>query len=181
MESYNNFESQIQQQLERAGILEPDIFSATGPQAFPSQPAAPYGPPPGLHGPEFPSQTGGYAPRSYGYRPGTEVLKGFPPSFPQQAHEAGRSVNIVLPNGGTEAQSLLMLSGKVEHLQNKMQELTRGMQELTRAVMRSQEETRASLDSVKDGLDNFISSITVAEQQPVETPREAPGVAAQTA
>ncbi|KAL2166207.1 hypothetical protein VTG60DRAFT_3122 [Thermothelomyces hinnuleus] len=171
---YNNFESQIQQQLERAGILDPDIFSATGPQTFPSQPAGPHRPPPGFHGPEFPSQTRGYAPRSYGHQPSTEVLKGFPPSFPQQAHEAGRSVNIVLPNGGTEAQSLLMLSGRVERLE-------REMQELTRAVMRFQEETRASLESVKDGLDNFMSSITVAEQQPVETPREAPGVAAQTA
>ncbi|KAL2165872.1 hypothetical protein VTG60DRAFT_3686 [Thermothelomyces hinnuleus] len=117
--SYNNLESQFQQ-LERAGILDPDIFSATGPQTFPSQPAAPHGPPPGFHVPELPSQARGYAPRSYGYLPSTEAFKGFPRSFPLQAHDAGRPVNIVLPNGGTE--SLLILSGKVERLEHEVQE-----------------------------------------------------------
>jgi hypothetical protein len=97
MESYDNVESQFQ-------LLGPDIFSATGPQTFPSQSAAPHGPPPGLHAPDFPSQTRAYASRSYGYPPSTEAFKNFPRSFPLQAHDAGRSVNIVLPNGGTEAQ-----------------------------------------------------------------------------
>jgi hypothetical protein len=92
MDSYGNLESQFHQ-LE--GILTPDIFSTTGPQAFPSQPASSQGPPPGLQASEFPSQTRGYAQRSYG---------NFPRSFPLQAHDAGRAVNIVLPNGSTEAQ-----------------------------------------------------------------------------
>ena len=103
MESYDNFESPFQQ-LERTGILEPDIFSAAGPQTFSSQPLATHGPPPGFNAPEFSSQTQGYGLRSYRYLPNTEPFKGFPRSFPQQAHEARRPVNIVLPNGGTEAQ-----------------------------------------------------------------------------
>lgn len=70
--------------------------------------------------------------------------------------------------------SLLILSSKVERLE-------REMQELTRAVVRFQEETKASLERVKEGLDNFMSSITIADEQPGETPREeAPRGAAQT-
>jgi hypothetical protein len=102
MESYGNLESQFQ-------LLDQDIFSATGPQTFPSQPAAPHGPPPGFHAPEFPSQTRAYVPRSYGYPPSTEALKNFPRSFPLQAHDTGRPVNIVLPNGGTDAQMYVPL------------------------------------------------------------------------
>jgi len=177
MESYDNLDSQIQQ-LEGAGILDLDIFSTAGPQTFPSQPAAPHGAPPRFHAPEFPSQPRGYAPRSYGYQ-------GFPRSFPLQAHDAGRPVNIVLPNSGTEAQryiplllqcpdstddnSLLILSNKVERLEHEVQELTR-------AMVRFQEETKASLERLKDGLENFMSSITIADQQLGDTPRESPGV-----
>ncbi len=54
------------------------------------------------------------------------------------------------------------------------------MQELTRAVGQFQVETKALLDSLKDGLDNFMSSITIADQQPGETPREVPCGVAQT-
>ena len=73
----------------------------------------------------------------------------------------------------TNDDSLLILSGRVERVEHEIQELTR-------AMVRFQEETKASLESVKDGLDNFMSSIMIAEQQPGETPREALGGAAQT-
>ncbi len=96
MDPYDNLNSQIQQ-LEGAGISGLGIFSAAGPLAFPSQPAAPLGTSPGFHGPGFPSQTRGYSPRSYGHQ-------GFPRSVPLQAYDAGRPVNIVLPSGGAEAQ-----------------------------------------------------------------------------
>jgi predicted esterase len=55
----------------------------------------------------------------------------------------------------TNDDSLLILS-RVERLEHEMQELKR-------AVVQAQEETKASLESVKDGLDNFMSSITFAE------------------
>ncbi|KAK4097798.1 hypothetical protein N658DRAFT_500110 [Parathielavia hyrcaniae] len=89
MESYEHLDPQLDG-------LDLGIFSATGPQTFLSQPGAPHGPSPGFHTPELSSQARGYPPRSYGYQ-GV-------PRFPPQAPGAGRPVNIVLPNGGTEAQ-----------------------------------------------------------------------------
>jgi uncharacterized protein (UPF0335 family) len=46
---------------------------------------------------------------------------------------------------------------------SRVERLEHEMQELKRAVVQAQEETKASLESVKDGLDNFMSSITFAE------------------
>jgi hypothetical protein len=63
----------------------------------------------------------------------------------------------------------LILSNKVERLEHEVQELTR-------AMVRFQEETKASLERLKDGLENFMSSITIADQQLGDTPRESPGV-----
>ena len=57
--------------------------------------------------------------------------------------------------------SLLLIS-KVERLEHEMQELRRG-----------QEEIKTLLQKMKDGLDDFISSVTIADQQPGETPKEA--------
>ncbi|KAK4096909.1 hypothetical protein N658DRAFT_501084 [Parathielavia hyrcaniae] len=168
MESYGNLESQFQ-------LLDQDIFSATDPQTFLSQPGAPHGPSPGFHAPEFRSQTRAYVPRSYGYPLSKEALKNFPRSFPLQAHDTGRPVNIVLPNGGTDAQILLILF-RVERLERELGEL----KELSRDVVRAQEDIKATLESVKDGLNNFVSSITIAELQRGETPSEVPGGAAET-
>jgi hypothetical protein len=65
---------------------------------------------------------------------------------------------------------------RVERLERELGEL----KELSRAVVRAQEDIKATLESVKDGLNNFVSSITIAEQQPGETPSEVPGGAAET-
>ncbi|KAJ4288320.1 hypothetical protein N0V88_007358 [Collariella sp. IMI 366227] len=139
MEPYK-FDPQIQ--LERAGIPDLDLFSATGPQTFSSQPAAPYGASPGFHALECPSQTRGCMPRSHGYLPSTEAFKGVPRSSPSQLYDTGRPVNIVLPNSGTETQSLfLILSSKVERLEHEMQELRR-------AVVQAQEESKVSLENI---------------------------------
>ncbi|KAL2255210.1 hypothetical protein VTK26DRAFT_3863 [Humicola hyalothermophila] len=146
MESYEHLEPQLDG-------LDLGLFSATGPQTFLSQPGAPHGPSPGFHIPELSSQARGYPPRSYGYQ-GV-------PRFPPQAPGAGRPVNIVLPNSGTDAQSLLLIS-KVERLEHEMLELRRG-----------QEEIKTLLQKMKDSLDDFISSVTIADQQPGETPKEA--------
>ncbi|KAM7190658.1 hypothetical protein V8F33_009322 [Rhypophila sp. PSN 637] len=157
MESYDNLNSI--QQLDDSGILDLGIFSATGTQTFPSQPAASRGIPSGFHAHEFPSQTRGYAQRSYGQQ-------GCSRSLPVQ-YDAGRPVNIIL-NGGTEATSLSLLSSRIESLE-------REVQGLKYTVVQSQEETKSSLESLKDGLNNFMSLITIADQQPGETPKEALG------
>jgi uncharacterized membrane protein len=56
--------------------------------------------------------------------------------------------------------SLLLI--KVERLEHEIQELKR-----------AQEETQTLLQKMKDNVDNFISSVTFADQQPGETPKEA--------
>jgi hypothetical protein len=89
MESYEHLDPQ----LEELGL---GIFPPAGSQTFIPQPGAPHGPSPSFHTSESSSQARGYPPRSYGYQ-------GLP-RFPLQAPGAGRPVNIVLPNGGTEAQ-----------------------------------------------------------------------------
>ncbi|KAK3312477.1 hypothetical protein B0H66DRAFT_644666 [Apodospora peruviana] len=172
MDSYENLNSI--QQFEGAGILDLGIFSATGAQTFPSpqtfhsQTAASRGIPSGHHAPEFSSQTRSYASRPHGQQ-------GYSRSLPVQ-HDAGRPVNIIL-NGGTEATSLSILCNRVESLEREVQGLKSEIQELKCVVVQFQEETKSSLESVKDGLNNFISLITIADHQPGETPREALGVA----
>jgi hypothetical protein len=54
------------------------------------------------------------------------------------------------------------LLSKVERLEHEIQELRRG-----------QEETKTLLQKMKDGLDDFISSVTIADQQLEETSKEA--------
>ena len=75
----------------------------------------------------------------------------------------------------TNDDSLLILS-KVESLGREIQELGREIQELRREVQELKPdvvETKASLESVKLGLHKFMSSITIVDQEPGETPREA--------
>ncbi|KAH8878679.1 hypothetical protein GQ53DRAFT_814365 [Thozetella sp. PMI_491] len=161
------------QDLDSSGILAggEDFFSsAKGSQAFPSR--AP--PPPSLHPP---GQSRGYSPRPYGYPPSTD-FEAFPSSFPpaQQAHDAGRlPVNIVLPNGGIEAHSLMILSNKVERLESTVHELQR-------SLVQSQEENKTVLQHFSERLEYFLSLVVQQEQPSGETPDKLlptlPGVSA---
>lgn len=58
--------------------------------------------------------------------------------------------------------SLFLFISKFESLEREMQ-----------GLRRAQEEMKTLLQKMNDGLGEFISSVTIADQQPGETPREA--------
>jgi hypothetical protein len=76
--------------------------------------------------------------------------------------------------------SLLIL--RVQDLEREIRELKSVVMKGQEKDMKDQEKTMASLESMKDGLNdfmnNFMSSITIAETG--ETPMEVPGGAAET-